>query len=88
MAGFIGWGVSGAMEGVLVGIVDAVVVCYGSEKRIAANSGNAGGGGGVGEGGGGGERRNQLEETYCHEAAYLFGGGADRRGRRERPRIT
>lgn len=31
VAAAIGWGVSGAMEGVLLGVVDAVVVCWGSE---------------------------------------------------------
>ena len=31
IAGAIGWGVLGAMEGVLACIVDAVVVCWGSE---------------------------------------------------------
>lgn len=35
VAGFIGWGVLGAMEGVLSGIVDASVVCWGSEKGMA-----------------------------------------------------
>jgi len=39
VASFIGWGVLGAMEGVLSGIVDAVVVCYGSEKRMATGAG-------------------------------------------------
>ena len=33
IAGAIGWGVLGAMEGVLIGIVDAVVVCWASEIR-------------------------------------------------------
>ncbi len=31
VAGFIGWGVLGAMEGVLVGILDGAVICYGIE---------------------------------------------------------
>jgi hypothetical protein len=35
VAGFIGWGVLGAMEGVLSGIVDASVVCWGSERGMA-----------------------------------------------------
>ncbi|TVY62324.1 Choline transporter-like protein ctl1, partial [Lachnellula suecica] len=35
VASFIGWGVLGAMEGVLSGIVDASVVCWGSEKVMA-----------------------------------------------------
>lgn len=34
VASFIGWGVLGAMEGVLAGIVDAAVVCWGSEKGM------------------------------------------------------
>ncbi|KAK4186598.1 hypothetical protein QBC35DRAFT_453154 [Podospora australis] len=34
IASFIGWGILGAMEGILSGIVDGVVVCYGSEKRM------------------------------------------------------
>ena len=33
IAGAIGWGVLGAMEGVLTGVVDAVVVCWASEVR-------------------------------------------------------
>ncbi|KAI1003958.1 hypothetical protein K3495_g4252 [Podosphaera aphanis] len=32
VAGFIGWGILGAMEGVLGGILDASVVCWGSER--------------------------------------------------------
>lgn len=39
IAGFIGWGVLGAMEGILSGIVDAVLVCYGSEKRMMTGGG-------------------------------------------------
>ncbi|KAJ2902486.1 uncharacterized protein MKZ38_000536 [Zalerion maritima] len=39
VASFIGWGVLGAMEGVLSGILDAVVVCYGSEKRMVGGHG-------------------------------------------------
>lgn len=35
VAGFIGWGVLGSMEGVLSGIVDASVVCWGSEQGMA-----------------------------------------------------
>ncbi|OAA67889.1 Choline transporter-like protein [Niveomyces insectorum RCEF 264] len=46
VASFIGWGVLGAMEGILSGIVDAVVICYGSETRMATNAGGAGGVGG------------------------------------------
>ncbi|KAK0705009.1 hypothetical protein B0H67DRAFT_367895 [Lasiosphaeris hirsuta] len=39
IASFIGWGILGAMEGILSGIVDAVVICYGSEKRMVTGSG-------------------------------------------------
>jgi hypothetical protein len=39
VAGFIGWGVLGAMEGILSGIVDAVLICYGSEKRMVTGGG-------------------------------------------------
>lgn len=39
VASFIGWGILGAMEGILSGIVDAVVICYGSEKRMATGAG-------------------------------------------------
>jgi len=35
VASFIGWGVLGAIEGVLSGIVDASVVCWGIEKSAA-----------------------------------------------------
>ena len=35
VASFIGWGVLGAIEGVLTGIVDASLVCWGSEKAMA-----------------------------------------------------
>jgi hypothetical protein len=35
VAGFIGWGVMGAMEGILSGIVDASVICWGSERGMA-----------------------------------------------------
>jgi hypothetical protein len=35
VASFIGWGVLGAMEGVLSGILDASVVCWGSERGMA-----------------------------------------------------
>jgi len=34
VASFIGWGVLGAMEGVLTGILDASVVCWGSERGM------------------------------------------------------
>lgn len=39
VASFIGWGILGAMEGILSGIVDAVVICYGSEKRMISGGG-------------------------------------------------
>lgn len=39
IASFIGWGILGAMEGILSGIVDAVVICYGSEKRMITGGG-------------------------------------------------
>lgn len=39
IASFIGWGILGAMEGILSGIVDAVVICYGSEKRMPTGGG-------------------------------------------------
>jgi hypothetical protein len=39
VASFIGWGILGAMEGILSGIVDAVVICYGSEKQLATGGG-------------------------------------------------
>ncbi|KAH8888190.1 hypothetical protein GQ53DRAFT_247470 [Thozetella sp. PMI_491] len=39
VASFIGWGVLGAMEGILSGIVDAAVICYGSEKRMVVGGG-------------------------------------------------
>lgn len=46
VASFIGWGVLGAMEGILSGILDAVIICYGSETRMSSNSGAGAGGGG------------------------------------------
>lgn len=39
VASFIGWGVLGAMESILSGIVDAAVICYGSETRMARGGG-------------------------------------------------
>ncbi|KAK4228957.1 choline transporter-like protein ctl1 [Podospora fimiseda] len=39
VASFIGWGILGAMEGILSGILDAVIVCYGSEKRMLTGAG-------------------------------------------------
>ncbi|KAK1754585.1 choline transporter-like protein ctl1 [Echria macrotheca] len=39
VASFIGWGILGAMEGILSGIVDAVVICYGSETRMPSGGG-------------------------------------------------
>ena len=35
VASFIGWAVLGAIEGVLSGIVDASIVCWGIEKGTA-----------------------------------------------------
>lgn len=52
LAGAIGWAVLGAMEGVLGGVLDAVVVCWGSE---------VGRGGGIGAGGGRGYCREAGE---------------------------
>lgn len=37
IAGAIGWGILGAMEGVLACIVDAVVVCWSSEVGSSGN---------------------------------------------------
>ncbi|KAI0395946.1 hypothetical protein F5Y17DRAFT_421302 [Xylariaceae sp. FL0594] len=34
VASMIGWGVFGAMEGVLTGILDGVLICYASERRF------------------------------------------------------
>lgn len=34
MASFIGYSVMGAMEGILSGIVDGVLICYGSERKM------------------------------------------------------
>ena len=33
LAAAIGWGVLGAIDGVVAGVVDAAVVCWGSERR-------------------------------------------------------
>jgi len=63
IAGAIGWGVLGAMEGVLAGVVDACLVCWGSET-------------GAGAGGGGAGRRGHAagaQARYCIEAGWLFG---------------
>lgn len=35
VAGFIGWGVFGSLEGILSSIVDASVICWGSERGMA-----------------------------------------------------
>ncbi|KAI9730577.1 MAG: hypothetical protein M1834_005818 [Cirrosporium novae-zelandiae] len=35
IAGAIGWGILGAMEGILGGIVDSVIVCWGSEMQTS-----------------------------------------------------
>ncbi|RKF54294.1 Choline transporter-like protein ctl1 [Golovinomyces cichoracearum] len=40
IAGLIGWGVLGAVEGILSGIVDASLVCWGSEKGMSARGGS------------------------------------------------
>ncbi|RYP90747.1 hypothetical protein DL770_003142 [Monosporascus sp. CRB-9-2] len=40
VASMIGWGVLGAMEGILSGILDGVLICYASERRLG--SGRAG----------------------------------------------
>ncbi|KAF1990701.1 hypothetical protein K402DRAFT_347654 [Aulographum hederae CBS 113979] len=39
VAGAIGWGVLGAMEGVMIGVLDAVVVCWGSEMGVGGGDG-------------------------------------------------
>ncbi|SPO03824.1 related to choline transporter-like protein [Cephalotrichum gorgonifer] len=39
VASFIGYSVMGSMESILSGIVDAVVICYGSERRMASGGG-------------------------------------------------
>lgn len=39
VASFIGWGILGAMEGILSSIVDAVIICYGSETKMASGGG-------------------------------------------------
>ena len=39
VASFIGWGILGAMEGIISGILDAVVICYGSERRMDGGHG-------------------------------------------------
>lgn len=39
VASFIGWGILGAMEGILSSIVDGVIICYGSEANIASGGG-------------------------------------------------
>lgn len=39
VASFIGYSVMGAMEGILSGIVDAVLICYGSERRMERGHG-------------------------------------------------
>ncbi|KAI0025258.1 hypothetical protein F4780DRAFT_423071 [Xylariomycetidae sp. FL0641] len=36
VASMIGWGVLGAMEGVLSGILDGVLICYASERRLGS----------------------------------------------------
>lgn len=39
VASFIGYTVMGSMESIISGIVDAVVICYGSERRMAGGGG-------------------------------------------------
>lgn len=39
VASFIGWGILGAMEGILSSIVDAVIICYGSETKMVSGGG-------------------------------------------------
>lgn len=39
VASFIGYSVMGSMESILSGIVDAVIICYGSERRMASGGG-------------------------------------------------
>lgn len=39
VASFIGWGILGAMEGILSSIVDGVIICYGSETNMASGGG-------------------------------------------------
>ncbi|KAI1376141.1 hypothetical protein F4677DRAFT_460011 [Hypoxylon crocopeplum] len=36
VASMIGWGVLGAMEGILSGILDGVLICYASERRLGS----------------------------------------------------
>lgn len=36
VAGMIGYSILGALEGVMIGILDAVVVCYGSERKMGS----------------------------------------------------
>ncbi|TID20241.1 hypothetical protein E6O75_ATG07701 [Venturia nashicola] len=58
-AAAIGWGVLGAMEGIILGIVDALVVCWGSE--VAADRG--------------GDRRycREAEELFLSKPVRLHG---------------
>lgn len=58
-AAAIGWGVLGAMEGIILGIVDALVVCWGSE--VAADRG--------------GDRRycREAEELFLNKPVRLHG---------------
>lgn len=39
VASFIGWGILGAMEGIMSSIVDAVIICYGSETKMVSGGG-------------------------------------------------
>jgi len=56
-AGAIGWAVFGAMEGVLGGIIDAVVVCWGTDELQMRRDEM------------GGRRRGE----FCREAGVLLG---------------
>ena len=65
VAGAIGWAVLGAMEGVLGGVLDAVVVCWGSEMQShAIENGGAGAG----------------EAKFCREAGELLGKESETTG--------
>ena len=64
IAATIGWAVLGAMEGLIGGVLDAVVVCW------ASTTSNTG----TGEGQHRGRRNDRGRGGYCLEAEYLFGG--------------
>lgn len=54
------------MEGVIAGVVDAVVVCWASEVGSSRS-------GGVGDGNENGIGGRAGEARYCREAGWLFG---------------